>query len=114
MVRADQRDQVWILLIPVALIATFGFLRAQSANRSMALARQEAIDIGTEAYIYGYPLVTMEMTRRVMTNVARPDGAHAPMGQFALMRQYPDASFHDVTAPDADTLYSIAWLDLSK
>ncbi len=31
-----------------------------------------------------------------------------------LMRKYPDASFKDVTAPNADTLYSTAWLDLAK
>ena len=36
------------------------------------------------------------------------------MGQFANARTYPDASFKDVTAPNADTLYSSAWLDLSK
>jgi hypothetical protein len=75
---------------------------------------KEATDIGIEAYVYGYPLVTMEMTRRVMTNVAAPEGTHAPMGQFLLMRKYPDASFKDVTAPNADTLYSTAWLDLAK
>ena len=51
---------------------------------------QEALDLGVEAYIYGYPLVTMEMTRRVMTNVAKPEGNHAPMGQFAKVREYPD------------------------
>ena len=73
-----------------------------------------ATDIGIEAYVYGYPLVTMEITRRVMTNTAAPEGAHAPMGQFLLMRKYPDASFKDVTAPNADTLYSTAWLDLSR
>ncbi len=73
-----------------------------------------ATDIGVEAYVYGYPLVTMEMTRRVMTNVAAPQGTHAPMGQFLLMRKYPDAAFKDVTAPNADTLYSTAWLDLAK
>jgi uncharacterized protein (TIGR03000 family) len=67
-----------------------------------------------DAYIYGYPLVTMEMTRRVMTNVAKPDGKHAPVGQFANMRSYPNSSFRDVTAPNADTLYSAAWLDLAK
>jgi hypothetical protein len=74
----------------------------------------EAKDIAAEAYIYGYPLVTMEFTRRVMTNTAKPHGTHAPMGQFLLMRSYPDASFKDVTAPNADTLYSTAWLDLAK
>ncbi|MGO8762322.1 MAG: hypothetical protein ACLQUS_10070, partial [Desulfobaccales bacterium] len=44
---------------------------------------QEAFDLGVEAYIYGYPLVTVEMTRRVTTNVAKPEGLHGPMGQFA-------------------------------
>ena len=31
----------------------------------------EAVPLGVEAYIYGYPLVTMEMTRRIMTNVEK-------------------------------------------
>jgi uncharacterized protein (TIGR02246 family) len=78
------------------------------------ITEDEAFQIATEAYIYGYPLVTMEMTRRVMTNVAEPTGPHAPMGQFANLRTYPNASFRDVTAPNADTLYSAAWLDLAK
>ena len=33
--------------------------------------------LATDAYIYGYPLVTMEMTRRVITNVAAPEGTEA-------------------------------------
>ena len=68
--------------------------------------------LATDAYIFGYPLVTMEMTRRVMTNVATPEGSHAPMGQFARVRTYPNASFRDVTAPNADTLYTLAWIDV--
>ena len=67
-----------------------------------------------EAYIFGYPLVTMEMTRRVMTNAATPEGTRAPMGQFVRMRTYPTAAFRDVTAPNADTLYTTTWLDVSK
>jgi hypothetical protein len=74
----------------------------------------EAVPAGVEAYIYGYPLVTMEMTRRVMTNVRAPEGTRAPMGQFARLRTYPDASFRDVTAPNADTLYTTAWIDVGK
>ncbi|MGE0038631.1 MAG: DUF1254 domain-containing protein, partial [Xanthobacteraceae bacterium] len=70
--------------------------------------------LATDAYIFGYPLVTMEMTRRVMTNVAAPEGTHAPMGQLMKARSYPDASFRDVTAPNADTLYTIAWIDVGK
>jgi hypothetical protein len=74
----------------------------------------EAVPDGVEAYIYGYPLVTMEMTRRVMTNVAKPEGTRAPMGQFVRMREYPTAEFRDVTAPNADTLYTTTWLDVGK
>ena len=59
-------------------------------------------------------MVTMEVTRRVMTNAAAPETGHAPMGQFIRMRQYPDASYRDVTAPNADTLYTTAWLDVGK
>lgn len=70
--------------------------------------------LATDAYIYGYPLVTMEMTRRVITNVASVAGTRGPMGQFIKLRQYPDASFRDVTAPNADTLYTVAWLDVGN
>lgn len=78
------------------------------------MTSDDALKLGTAAYIYGYPLITMEMTRRVMTNVASPEGARAPMGQFANLREFPDPSFKEVTAPNADTLYSMAWVDLSR
>lgn len=84
------------------------------AKEEVALSDKEAQTLATEAYIYGYPLVTMDMTRKVMTNVAAIEGTKGPMGQFVNLREYPNASFKDVTAPNADTLYSAAWLDLSK
>ena len=70
--------------------------------------------LATDAYIYGYPLVTMEMTRRVITNVAGPVGTRGPMGQIIKLREYPNASFKDVTAPNADTLYTSAFFDVGK
>src|SRR5215468_8169530 len=79
-----------------------------------AAKEKEAQDTAVEAYVYAYPLVTMEMTRRIMTNVETPVGTHAPMGQWIRARAYPDASFRDVTAPNADTLYTTTWLDVSK
>jgi len=72
----------------------------------------EDFAIASQAYVYGYPLVTMEMTRRVISNVAAPEGTRAPMGTLIKLRQYPDASFRDVTAPNADTLYTTAFLDV--
>jgi len=70
--------------------------------------------IAVEAYIYAYPLVTTELTRRRLTNVVAPEGTQSPMGQFAKLRTYPDASYRDVTAPNADTLYTYAYFDVSK
>jgi hypothetical protein len=70
--------------------------------------------LATDAYIYGYPLVTMEMTRRVVTNVATPVGTRGPMGTIIKLREYPNAAFRDVTAPNADTLYTTAFFDVGK
>lgn len=78
------------------------------------LTAQQAQELVREAYVFGYPLVTMEYTRRQLTNVAKADDRHAPMGQFANMRRYPTAEFRAVTAPNADTLYSSAFVDLSQ
>lgn len=66
------------------------------------------------AYVYGYPLITMEFTRRVMTNVPTSKGKLAPMGEFAHLRNFPTSKDKEVTAPNSDTLYSLAWLDLSQ
>lgn len=76
------------------------------ANAARASAR--------DAYVYGYPLVLMDVTRAKTTNVPSPAGTNAPMGQFVSVRAFPDATFTDVVSPNADTLYSIAWLDLEQ
>jgi hypothetical protein len=70
--------------------------------------------IAVEAYLYLYPLVTMELTRRQMTNApvgTRP--GFAPVGVFAHIRQFPPAGWRTVVRPNFDTLYSSVWLDLS-
>ena len=89
-------------------------LEAEVKAVEAAAKEAEARAIAIESYVYAYPLVTMEMTRRIMTNVEAPTGSHAPMGDFVRMRSYPDASYRDVTAPNADTLYTTAWIDVSK
>jgi len=79
-----------------------------------AIEGAEDFWLATDAYIYGYPLVTVEMTRRVITNVAGMEATRGPMGQIINLRQYPDASYRDVTAPNADTLYSSGFFDVDK
>ena len=109
------RRTIAALLGTVPLIGAGLSVRAQLSDTAGAHAPAQAVrDLAIEAYIFGYPLVTMEMTRQVMTNAAKVEGLRGPMGQFVSAREYPSAAFKDVTAPNADTLYSSAWLDLSK
>lgn len=105
------------------LIAGSGLFASMTMARS-ALAKPSALSnldggsedfgLAVQAYIFGYPLVTMEMTRRIITNVAEPGGVRGPMGHIIKARSYPDASFRDVTAPNADTLYTNAFFDVGK
>ena len=83
----------------------------------VAVAREaererEALEAATEAYVYGYPLVSAELARRVATNVDRPTGAQAPMGQLA---RFPSAESPAGTRPrgSLDTLQFEAWLDVT-
>ncbi len=92
-----------------ASVAAPGGARAQDK-----LTEQEAHAIGVQAYLYFYPLVTMDLTRRQLTNVARPEGISAPANTFANIPAYPTADMKVVVRPNFDTLYSSAWLDLTK
>jgi hypothetical protein len=78
------------------------------------LTKEEALSIAEEAYIFGYPLVLMDVTRSVMTAVPRVDERKAPINQFLHMGKFPDPTFTDVVSPNADTLYSSAWIDVSR
>ena len=71
-------------------------------------------DLASEAYIFGYPLVLMDVTRQVMTNVARPSEWGAPANQLANIRMFPDETMTKVVSPNADTLYTTTFLDLAK
>jgi hypothetical protein len=75
--------------------------------------QQEIQAIAKEAYVYLYPLVLTDVTRRVMTNVEpQPGSPSGPMNMFHHLRAFPTADFRDIVRPNFDTLYSIAWLDL--
>jgi hypothetical protein len=86
---------------------------AAGADELPWLRPVEAVSIAVDAYVYGYPLVTFDMMRKQQTNVAAPDAEHAPMGQLIKMRTYPAVDNDCCAAPNADTLYTIVWLDVS-
>jgi hypothetical protein len=82
---------------------------------SLAAQAPAAEQLGVDAYLYGFPLVLMDTTMRRMTNVPRPGLAGgAPVNQIGHTRAFPEPASRNVVSPNADTLYSIAWLDLSQ
>jgi len=84
------------------------------AQEGAKLSTKEAVEIATDAYVYGYSLVTTEVTRVQMSNVPKAEGFTGPMGQFVNVKRYPPADYRGVSAPNADTLYSVTWLDLAE
>ncbi|MEN2738231.1 DUF1254 domain-containing protein [Microbacterium sp. X-17] len=69
--------------------------------------------LADEAYTYLYPLVTMDVSRAKFTTTAGGMG-HAAPNTFAHIREFPPADFRAVVAPNFDTLYSSAWIDLAN
>ena len=108
-----KRMTVGPTLLGMGLAAVLGH-GAVMAQDQPNLSEKQATEIGADVYIYGYPLVTLEMTRRLTTNTAEPVGLRAPMGQFAHLRTFPPITYRDIPGANADTLYSAAWLDLGK
>src|SRR5262249_9730791 len=79
-----------------------------------AITEQEAHAIGVDAYLYFYPLITMDVTRRVTTNSeAGKIPGFGPANTFSNFQAFPTADFKAVVRPNFDTLYSSGWLDLA-
>lgn len=97
-------------------LVLFGAISLSAMPASGAPSTDEAVNTALDAYIYGYSLLTTDVTRVQGSNVASPNPAKlsAPVGQFGNAKKYPPADYRGVSAPNADTLYSLAWVDLSE
>ena len=98
----------------LALALSSMFLPAL-APATEAVTKEEARSIGVDSYLYFYSLITMDLTRLQSTN-AEPgkDPFKGPMNTFVNVPAYPTAEMKTVVRPNFDTLYSVAWLDLTK
>jgi hypothetical protein len=113
-VRTIRKQGIARILSSVALAALLGQSMPGTAQNG-PLSDQEANAIAVDAYLYFYPLVTMDLTRRQMTNLpAGKELGFGPPNTFNNARAYPAANEKIVVRPNFDTLYSVAWLDLSK
>lgn len=73
-------------------------------------------DLVFNVYEFAFPLMMMDYTRKQATNVpnAKINPTKAPHNQFAHYREFPAADDKSVVRFNFDTLYSIAWLDLTE
>ena len=105
------------LLSPLsaAVSALSLFLAAPAPGVAQSTSTDEAQAIAQEAYVYLYPLVLMDLTRKQLTNTDPKVNPFAgPANAFTSVRAFPTAEMRSVVRPNFDTLYSIAWLDLTN
>src|SRR5215510_2561294 len=85
------------IVLPLGLLfalALAPLVMAQSASQATALSEQEAHAIGVDAYLYFYPLVTMDLTRKQFTNIEPgKEFGKGPMNMFTNIPEYPPATF---------------------
>lgn len=90
------------------------FVSSAPAAEATKLTADEAREIAIDAYLYGYSLITTNVTRVQMSNVDKVEQLRAPAGTFFNVKGYPPATYRGVSGTNADTLYSLTWLDLSE
>ena len=88
---------------------------ASPTSHAAPITEEAAHAIGMDAYVYFYPLLSMDVTRKQFTNIeAGKEFGKGPMNMFVNIPAYPPADFKGVVRPNFDTLYSVAWLDLTR
>ena len=100
--------------LSLCVVAALALLMTSTTMNAASVTPDEAHAIAIEAYLYFYPLVTMDITRKQLTNVEHAAGINAPMNSVANIPGYPTADMKAVVRPNFDTLYSSGWLDLTK
>jgi hypothetical protein len=110
---AQRKTRHRVLAALLAAMVTAGMSGAVRAAEPVSEA--EARAIGADAYAYFYPLITMDVTRRQLTNQeAGPASLGGPPNRFANIPAFPAADMRAVVRPNFDTLYSSGWLDMTK
>src|SRR5215471_10077650 len=101
-----------------ATILSFAFIAPfpiETTQAQTSVTEEEAYAAGVQAYLYFYPLITMEISRKQFTNIdAGKEPGKGPMNLFVSFPEYPTADLKIVVRPNFDTLYSSAWLDLTE
>ena len=97
-----------------AMLMTVALLAGACACAESALSADEVWALVRQAYIYGFPLLLMDATLTVGTNVEVAENGKAPINQVGHAQSLATAAFRQVVTPNVDTLYSQIFYDLSE
>ena len=107
------KDFVRLGLLAGGIVATA--LLALTTGCKVAKEAEEYI-LGMESYVYGYPIVMMDVTRDVLTAAPAPnsEGTAAPINQLAKMPHYVSPDFKNVVRISLNSLWTTGFVDLEK
>jgi hypothetical protein len=98
-----------------AALACLGLAPATAPGQAGNPAYDNALALAGKAYRYGFPLMEVLRVRAEETSVLAPNTAgDAPVNVFSNAQRFADATERTIVAPNVDTLYSIAQLDLGN
>jgi hypothetical protein len=91
--------------------------RAETPANAANWREDYAHGLGIQAYIFGFPWIYLPTIRWSWVTQPKPLGSitpYAALNHFFNVRVLADASYRDGGAPNNDTLYSIAWIDVRR
>jgi hypothetical protein len=111
--KAHGMNRIAIALTSTFLLSPALVQPAPAQGTASAITEQEAFAIAVDSYVYFYPLISMDVTRKQLINSEPGTGIGGPMNTFVNIPAFPPAEMRAVVRPNFDTLYSSAWLDLT-
>ncbi len=100
------------LVLLLFIVTACGNSTKKETSDKNTIPDSTVIEIATKAYVFGYPMILMDYTKKISTNVKKPTSVYAPVNQIGHFRQFPDDKFTAIVKPNVDTYYSNVWFDL--
>jgi hypothetical protein len=104
-------------LVVATLLTVVIPVSGQESDKTTDWRERYAYTLGMQAYVFGFPYVYLPSLRWDWVTQPKPlDGStpYAPINHFFHARKLVDASFREGGAPNQDTLYSWAWVDVTN
>jgi len=111
--RSQSKVGRYVSAVSISVVALTLTMSIVSCSK---ISEEEAYIRGLESWVYGYPIVLMDVTREVLTAAPAPnaEGTAAPMGQFAKMPHYVSPDVKQVVRISLNSLWCTGWMDLGQ